>query len=230
MGMLCGCLQEVPLTDKEMDVVAEYAAGVLLENEPIYTSGLLSKTSMKELLTPTPTVTPIPTPTSMAESSNQNGSTSQGQTVFPTITPLAGNSEETIEQLTQLIGQEGVRLSYQGYVIENSIISNEYLYMEAEEGNQYIIAQFQIENQTEEELIFDASDKNLSCILAINVDNRYQAALSMLENNLQYMPITVPAKETKSAVLVFEVKKEEIDTINLILKNNIDNVVFIKMK
>ena len=229
MGMLCGCLQEVPLTDKEMNAVAEYAAGVLLENDDsIYTSALLSKTVMEELLTPTPTATPVPTPTSIVN--NQSGTTSQGQGSLATITPLPGDSEETIEQLTQLIGQEGVQLSYQGYVLQDSIVSNEYLNMEAEEGNQYVIAQFQIENLTEKELVFDASNKNLSCILAINVDNRYRAALSMLENNLQYMPITVPAKQTKSAVLVFEVKKQEMDTINLILRNNTDNVVFIKMK
>ena len=224
MGMLCGCLQEVPLTDKEMNAVAEYAAGVLLENDDsIYTSALLSKTVMEELLTPTPTATPVPTPTSIVN--NQSGTTSQGQGSLATITPLPGDSEETIEQLTQLIGQEGVQLSYQGYVLQDSIVSNEYLNMEAEEGNQYVIAQFQIENLTEKELVFDASNKNLSCILAINVDNRYRAALSMLENNLQYMPITVPAKQTKSAVLVFEVKKQEMDTINLILRNNTDNVV-----
>ncbi len=229
MGMLCGCLQEVPLTDKEMNAVAEYAAGVLLENDDsIYTSALLSKTVMEELLTPTPTATPVPTPTSIVN--NQSGSTSQGQGELPTITPLPGDSKETIEQLTQLIGQEGFQLSYQGYVLQDSIVNNEYLNMEAEEGNQYVVAQFQIENQTEEELVFDASNKNLSCILAINVDNRYRAALSMLENNLQYMPITVPAKQTKSAVLIFEVKKQDMDTINLILKNNADNVVFIKMK
>lgn len=227
---MCGCLQEVPLTDKEIDVVAEYAAGVLLESDSNYTSALLSKTAMEELLTPT--VTPVPTPTSIAESSNPSGTTSPGQTtnISPTITPLAGDSEEIVEQLTQLVGQEGFRLSYQGYAIEDAIVSDEYYYLEAEEGKQYVVANFQIENQTEEELVFDASNKNLSCVLAINVDNRYRAALSMLENDLQYRPITVPAKETKSAVLVFEVKKEDINTINLILENNKDNVVFIKMK
>ncbi len=230
MGMMCGCLQEVPLTDREMEVVAEYAAGILLEQEDIYTSALLSKITMEELLTPTPTLTPVPTPTSIVDASNQGGTTSQGSSLFPTITPLAGDSEEITEQLAQLLGQEGFRLTYQGYTIEDSIVSNEHYHLEAEEGNQYVVTKFQIENQTENELVFDASNENLSCILAVNVDDRYRAAISMIENDLQYMPIIVPAKETREAVLVFKVKKEEMNTVNLILRNDTDSVVFIKVK
>ena len=234
MGMMCGCLEEVPLTDTELDVVAEYAADVLLDSDDKFNSALLSKIEVEQLLTPTPTptptLTPVPTPTSITQSSDNKGSASQGQTTVPTITPLAGDSEETKEQLTQLVGQEGFRLSYQGYDIEDSIISNEYYRLEAKDGKQYIVVEFGVENQTDKELVFDASDKKLTCTLAINTDNRYRASLSMLENDLQYMPITVPAKATKQAVIIFEVNKEEIDTINLILENENDNVVFIKMK
>ena len=52
----------------------------------------------------------------------------------------------------------------------------------------------------------------------------------MIENDLQYMPIIVPAKESREAVLVFKVKKEEMNTVNLILRNDTDSVVFIKVK
>lgn len=230
MGMMCGCLTDVPLTDKEMDAVAEYAAEALLQNDGKFPSALLSKAEMEELLTPTPTVTVVPTPTSIVQSSDKNNGTSQGLNNAPTITTLPGDSEETAEQLTQLVGQEGFRLHYKKYTIQDSVVSNEYYHLEAKDGKQYIVVEFEIENQTEEQLVFDASKKNLTCVLAINVDNRYKASLSMLENDLQYMSITVPAKERKSAVIIFEVKKEEIDTVNLILENENDNVVFIKVK
>ena len=230
MGMMCGCLTDVPLTDKEMDVVAEYAAEALLQNDGKFPSVLLSQTAMEELLTPTPTLTPVPTPTSIVQSSDKNNGTSQGLNNSPTVTPLLADSEETVEQLTQLVGQEGFRLHYKQYTIQDSVVSNEYYNLEAKDGRQYFVVEFEIENQTEEQLVFDASKKNLTCVLAVNVDTRYKASLSMLENDLQYMPITVPAKERKSAVIIFEVKKEEFDTMNLILQNENDNVVFIKVK
>ena len=231
MGMMCGCLQEVPLTDAEMNVVAEYAAGVLLDNDEKFTSSLLSKVEIEKLLTPTPTLTPVPTPTSIVESSDNNGLASNEQVNHsPTITPLAWDSKEVEEQLTQLIGKEEVRLNYKGYTIENSVMSNEYYHLEAKDGKQYIVVEFDVKNQTDEEYVFDASNKNLTCVLAINTDMRYKASLSMLENDLQYMAITIPAKQTKPAVVIFEVKQENIDTMNLILENDKDNVVFIKMK
>ena len=62
--LLCcmgGCLQDVPLTDTEMDAVAEYAAGLLLKHDVNYTSSLLPDDVMEELLRPSPTPTPSPT-------------------------------------------------------------------------------------------------------------------------------------------------------------------------
>ena len=38
--MMCGCLKDTPLTDEEMDIVAEYAASLLLKYDNKYSTPL----------------------------------------------------------------------------------------------------------------------------------------------------------------------------------------------
>ena len=157
MGMMCGCLQETPLTDSEMDVVAEYAAKVLLESDSIYHSVLLSQEKVEEILNPTPTLLPTLTvaPTS-APMAGDSFSSTTGQNSMSSgaldITPLLGDTEETTKQLTQMLGQENLHLSYKGYEVKESLVGNEFYRLEAKEGKQYIILNFEIENQTEKEI------------------------------------------------------------------------------
>ena len=55
--ILNGCLADTyPLTEEEQNIIAEYAAGVLLRSDSSYTQALISPT-------PTPSPTPAPSPT-----------------------------------------------------------------------------------------------------------------------------------------------------------------------
>lgn len=226
--MLCGCLEETPLTDAEMDVVAEYAATLLLKYDENYNTPLYYAEELSAVLspTPTPTATPIPSQTDAKDPSG-NGS-AQGTAVTPT--PLPYNNEETTSQLTEILAVEDITVSCNGYEPLKSVESKEYFSLVAKEGRQYVVVSFTLHNNTGEELTFDASEKGLEYTLDINTGTVSRVALSMLQNDLQYMPITVPANGTADAVLVFEIAEVEIETAHLIIQSKTDEVVFIKLQ
>lgn len=191
LGMLCGCLEATPLTDSEMDVVAEYAANLLLKHDTKYLTPLYyaeSSEEMEKLLTPTPIPTPteIPTPTPVGGSSNLSGNASV--TTQPTPTPPMYNDEETSKQLTEIIAVEDITLTCEDFQLLDSVVSNDYFALAAKKGRQYAVVYFKLHNETDQEVIFDASEKGLEYSIDINTGTVSRVSLSMLENDLQYMP------------------------------------------
>jgi len=125
---------------------------------------------------------------------------------------------------------ENISVSCTGYETMKSVQSTEYFSLVAKEGRQYIVVDFLLSNNTDKEQVFDASKNNLEYSIRINTNPVSRVSLSMLENDLQYMAIPVPANGTAEAVLVFEVKEEEMDTMHLIIENDSDDAVFVKLK
>jgi len=243
--LMGGCLEATPLNDREMDAVAEYTANLLLKYDKNYKTPLYYASSTEELekmLTPTPmpTSTPTPTPTTAPEVTPvvapdgttvpENGSEMLTSTPIPTPTPLPYDAPETGEQLTEIIAVEDITVTCDNYYTVESVVSNEYFILTAKEGRQYAVVEFKLHNDTEEEIVFDASKKGLEYSIDINTGTVSRVSLSMLENDLQYMPITVPAKGTADAVLVFEIEASEIDTAHLVIENAEENAVFIKLQ
>ncbi len=236
--MMCGCLQSTPLTDAELDVVAEYAANLLLKYDTNYDSPLYYVEEMTALLSPTPTPSPTPEAGEILPSGNGSNAIPEvgdfgalgGGTTGSDVTIGTINDEETNKQLTQVIAEENFSITCEKFDLMDSVENNNYFSLVAKEGRQYAVVTFKLHNNTEEEQLFDALENGLEYMLDINVGTVYRVSLSMLENDMQYMPITVPAKGEAEAVLVFEIGTEEINTAHLIVANQADEVVFIKLQ
>ncbi len=227
---LGGCLEATPLTEKEMDVVADYAASLLLKYDKHYDTPLYYAEELEVRLTPTPTPTPKPknpTPTPRPVAGKPSGSDSA--TVSPTPM-LPYNHEETTRQLTEIIAVENITVTCENYELKKSVESKEYFSLVAKDGSQYVVINFLLHNNTDKELIFDASENGLEYSVDINAKDTSRVSLSMLENDLQYMEIPVPANGTAEAVLVFEISDEEPETIHLIIEDETENAVFVKLK
>ncbi len=232
--MLCGCLEVTPLTEEEMDVVAEYAASLLLKYDRNYNTPVYYVEEREERLTPTPTPTPeptvkaTPTPTATGSNSSQNSTNTPDATPTPAASMF--NEEETSKQLTEIIDAENITVTCEGYELKKSVQSTEYFSLVAKEGRQYVVVNFLLHNNTDADQIFDASKSGLEYTIDINTGTISRVSLSMLQNDLQYMEITVPANGTAEAVLVFEVAETEINTMHLIIQNEADAAVFAKLK
>lgn len=236
--MLAGCLEATPLNDGEMDVVAEYAASLLLKYDKHYDTPLYYAEEREVRLTPTPTPTPKPknptaTPTPAAEhnnpSGNGSGEAAAGATPTPTPAPLY-NQEETTNQLTELMAAEDITVSCIGCELMDSVVSNDYFSLQAKEGSQYAVVTFILKNNSDRDIVFDASGRGLEYAMDVNINTTFRASLSLLENDLQYMEIPVPAAKTAEAVLVFEIADTEINTLHLIIQDKDDNTVFVKLQ
>jgi len=236
--LMCGCLEATPLTDEEMDVVAEYAASLLLKYDTNYETPLYYTEERLEMLSPTPTPSPSPSPspTLVPSLTPEQGTSSQEGSVTepePTATPTpipAYNAEETTLQVTELFDTEHVIVSCEGYQLMKSVQSTDYFSLVAKEGRQYAVVGFLLTNTSEEDLVFNAAAKGIEYALDVNVGTISKVSLSMLENDLQYMEIAVPAGGTARAVLVFEIADIEINTMHLILSDKDENVVFAKLQ
>ena len=200
--MLAGCLEATPLNEEEMDVVAEYAASLLLKYDKHYDTPLYYEEDREARLTPTPTPTPAP----------------------------LYNQAETISQLTGLMAVEDITVSCTGCELMDSVVSNDYFSLQAKEGSQYAVVSFLLKNNSDRDIVFDASGRGLEYSIDVNTSTTFRASLSLLENDLQYMEIPVPASGTAEAVLVFEITDTEINTLHLIIQDKDDNTVFVKLQ
>lgn len=235
--LLAGCLEATPLNEEEMDVVAEYAASLLLKYDRHYDTPLYYAEDRELRLSPTPTPTPKPknptaTPTPVADNKNPSGSGPQEEvsaTATPTPAPLY-NQEETINQLTGLMAVEDITVSCTGCELMDSVVSNDYFSLQAKEGSQYAVVSFLLQNNSDRDVVFDASGRGLEYSMDVNIDTIFRASLSLLENDLQYMEIQVPASGSAEAVLVFEISDTEIKTLHLIIQDKEENTVFVKLQ
>lgn len=228
--MMSGCLKDVPLTDSEMDVVAEYAARALLGTLPSNTMLEYEPLLPKEVVAPTPTPEVTPEPTNGVSRPTGSGSTSR-----LTPTPILDSNEATNEQFTEVVGVEGFAFSYTegSYQLAPSVEKGDYFYLNPKPGRQYLIVSFTATNTTDESIALYTMEKKLKCEANINNGKISRASLSMLENDLQYMngDEIVPAGGSIEVVLVFEISAtEEIDTAHIRITNQEKEVAIIKLK
>lgn len=226
--MLCGCLETTPLTNDEMDVVAEYAASLLLKYDSGFDSPLYYGNDMEEEIQVTPTLMPEKTPTTTPAITSYPEKDPEITTPAPT--PVQYSDAEITKQLTEMIAVEDITVSCESYEIMDSVVSNDYFSLQAKNGRKYVVVMFRLKNNSNQEAVFDASGKGLSYSIDINTSVKSRVSLSMLENDLQYMPITVPANGMAEAVLVFEIADMQIDTLHLLISDKEENVVFVKLK
>ena len=224
--LLTGCLEATPLNDEEMDVVAEYAASLLLKHDKKYSTPLFYTEDKEVRLTPTPT--PTEKPKNPITENNQTGSNEAQKPQEPEA--IMYNDKETGRQLTELISVDGISISCKGCELKDSVVSNNYFSLQAKEGRQYAVVKFTLQNTSNREIRFDASGKGLEYSIDVNTGTVSRVSLSLLENDMQYMEIPVPAGGTAEAVLVFEIADVEIDTLHLRIHDKEDNSVFVKLQ
>lgn len=235
--LMGGCLEETPLTDAELDVVAEYAAGLLLKYDKNYEPYLLAA----EQLTPTPTEAPEVTPeapiTGTPDVDNPGTQTTITPEPTPTPTAIPENGEATNEQLTKVFGVENLSLSYDTYDLCESYNSNEYYNLGAKEGREYLVVYFLLENTSEEDQELSLSDEKYFYSLYLNATDLYRPTFTMELNDIHFLgtkdvPFVLKAGETFEAVLIFDIPNNKtVDMAHLTIMNyETDETVFIRLK
>ncbi len=250
-----GCfIEQAPLNDKEMGIVAQYAADILLKHNKNYSDFLLTL----EQLTPTPTrqviettKAPTSTPKPTAVPSNgPNPSDGPVATPMPTDTPvpteIPDNTKDTFKQMAKVIGADGFDVDFLGAdkpVKEGSFsVGGESVILPARtDGKLYHVVRFSITNNTDSTKNLSCFDQekqepSITCVLSVNGKKEMYPSDTLCLNDLRFIgvgnkPEVLAAGQSYESVLIFAIDKDtEVEKVALTLTNKEKESVVIKIK
>jgi len=219
LTLFAGCYEPLDITDSEMDMIAEYAAGVLVKHGTKATDTLLNRQEQEaafaEMATPTPRPTLVPSKpdSEPVTDPSQDGEKTDKTTATPkpTATPIAENSELTMQDLTDLIGKDDFFFEYAGCETTMLYQGSGDLFAAAGEGKQLIVLKFRVTNRsnTGATLVLNKGvAKEFVYTLRIN-NKTIRPSLTLLNEDFYTSYEAVyAAGETRDCVLVFECGKD----------------------
>ncbi len=217
MFSLTGCIKEYSYTEEQSDSAAEYMAGKLLEQDKYYHEALLpiEEASVEPTVAVTPTGAPI-------QKADTNLSSTDG-----TVT----SEPKKDYTLSEVIGADDFDLQYEGYDITDGYpeeTTDSYFTVTPRQGNQLAVVTFRLKNVTSKKKTLNLTKADIQFQLDINVGTVYEPSLSLIENDLQYIDISLKGKEEKQVLLIFEIKKEkEISDINLMVSQGEKSAIIV---
>lgn len=217
MFSLTGCIHKYQLTEADAEVAAEYMAGLLLNQDENYKPDLLNREELQnEEQSEVITEEDSDAKPTTAPDSGDNASQTQMNN------ETTGEAEDNFT-IAEVIGTKNFDIQYDSYKLcdvypEDE--SNAYFSLTPLKGNQLLVASFTVKNITGEKKRLDLRKSEVAYQLDINVGTIYKPLLTLLENNLKYIDITIGAGKKESVLLIFEVSKNiDINNINLIISN-----------
>ena len=212
---LTGCADIKNLSEEQENEIAEYAAGVLLQNSDKY----------PYRVTETPTPMPAtPTPTSAAAQASDAPQESQPEQTAAT----PEDSKKEVSLLDDLYHLKGVSILYTSYRLADKYGSSQ---IRAEQGKKLLVAEFSLKNNSGAKKKVKLIDRR-KITYQLNVDGTtYSPQISLLENQLDYLETVIAKGKSQKAVLVFQVDKNATNasTIDLSIEEG-NSKASVKMK
>lgn len=222
---MTACGNSIPdMTQEQEGLVAQYAAGTLLEHLNESGTRLVDTSKPKETPTLADAVTVTPEP--------ELGVSDNGMTADAVPESGMENKETAQISATQLLQIEPLTIAYTGYEICDSYPEQGgedlYFSMEAGAGKKLLVLQVSVTNPGQEQVEFDTMHKqNIKYRVMLNGTDRHQVMLTMLDNDFSAMDIMIDPGETMQTVLLAEVSEEtaqQITSVDLIIRSDSDEV------
>ena len=214
---LTGCADIKNLSEEQENEIAEYAAGVLLQNSDKYPYRLITKEEKEVTETPTP-MPATPTPTS-------SDAPQESQPEQTAAAPEDSKKEVSLDDLYHL---KGVSILYTSYCLADKYGSSQ---IRAEQGKKLLVAEFSLKNNSGAKKKVKLIDRR-KITYQLNVDGTtYSPQISLLENQLDYLETVIAKGKSQKAVLVFQVDKNATNasSIDLSIEEG-NNKTSVKMK
>ncbi len=237
--LLTGCVDAMPeLTAEQSDVIAEYAAGLLLKYSPRYEYRIVSEEELaaaianrqegsESELEPT-------TQTEQVQSPEENVSEASSEDV------PAGQEEESAQvqpaediDFAAELGIDDLIIRYQSFEVCSSYPQDSTGYsVDAARDKKLLILHFDLEGLPEEDVDCNFFDRDLKLRVNINDSISASALNAMLSNNLITYIDVVKAGETVDVVAVVEINDmTEADIQSMVLQASINgNTCTAKLK
>lgn len=239
--VLAGCTKVQSLTENETQMIAEYAAGLLLKYDLNYVDRInegekeaREKASEEEnqgnieaMVTEQATEEEV---TTEAPDRNSNISDRIDSDNISSEDMTATGQESDIAQIA---GINGVSITYRDYLITDHYPAddegNAFVYLDASEGYQLLVVRFRVTGQTEEMINASLIDKELDYRIVCNGTKAANPMITILPDDLKTLDTTVNAGEEQDAVLIFQISNEmtgQLESIELYIDyNDISNEI-----
>lgn len=225
--MMCGCTEYPTMKESDTDLVAEYAAGILLKHSETAENRLMdveeAKLALeaetqkeiqeeKEELPEEPVEEPEQVPEEPIEPET------------PVIDNTGQNEEIPSAPIQDAMGVEMLSVQLNGYEIKDSYPdgSGAFFALDAGEGNKLLVAKITLINNTESSVDINMLEKNISYKMSLD-GNGYKFALStMLLDDLSTYVGTLGAGSSTEFVLISEWSEELLNNMSspmLYIKN-----------
>ena len=227
--MLTGCVDAMPdMTTEQSDIVAEYAAGLLLKYSPNYNYRLVSDEELAAALAQENTIeeeteSEAVTETEETKASSEETAKEQDETQQSTESAAEQIVQDVVDVDADLAVELGIdaeiALRYQSFEICDSYPQNAsgFSGTDAKQGKKLLVLHFDLENTSDEVIPCNLYDASLK--LRVNINQSVLAGAletPLLPDDLVSFAEDVAAKETKDLAVVFEIDElmdEEIETL-----------------
>lgn len=220
---LCGCGTE--LTEEENQVIAEYAADLLLKYDADYQERLLEDDPEPATVIEETETEEIAT----ENSSEENDAETEENTESVSTEEAVENTTESgemqnppsdsgsIPDIAEIVGIDGMSILYNRCMFLDRYPSLDqdgaFIYLEAEEGYKLVVVKFDVANLTSQDIKVDLLNTDIEYKLVMNQSKAAKPMLTILMDDLGTFQATVPANSEQSAVLVFQMSEGLIDKI-----------------
>lgn len=217
--LITGCGAMPDLTQDEMELISEYAVGVLLKHDRAHGRRLVD-TSGYELAVEEPEPEePIEEPVEEEESETEPEE--------PVVVDVSQDEEETqptASSVEQYYGIPNIMITYQGCEMADSYPPTGeddtlFFSMDATPGQQLLVLKFNAQNLSGEDQTLNMLGYGATFRISVNGEPSKGALATMLVNDLQTYDSTIPANSAIDLVSIVEVPQgTNPDTIDFILR------------
>lgn len=232
-ALLSGCNDVADLTSEETELIAEYAADVLLKYDVNYTNRIDEgeKEIEESASTQDLDISEEGTTTQKPDTTEKDVKEQANAESFEDNDKESKLSAGTEKDIAKVAGISGVSITYKDYLITSRYPEKEddLVFLEAPNGHQLLVIRFDVANTTKESVAVSLMEKEIDYSIICNGTKAAKPMLTILLNDLGTLETTVDPDKKQEAVLVFQIAddiKNNLDSAQLkITYNNTENTI-----
>ena len=204
--LLGGCgTQMYDLSEDEENLVVQYSAHILAKYNIEQKDGMTAASSEETQETQKQdSQMPESQNTQSADNNMASDATGETQTQEMETMPIA-----------EAIGHaSGLTVSYKGYRGQNIYQEGDYFAVTPEDGNKLVVMKFEIKNKGKKKVRLDTEKLGITFYACFDGKNRIKETASLGTRSLSSYGETIRGGKKKTAVLLFQIPKDQADKIS----------------
>lgn len=192
------------LTEEQGDIIAEYAADLLLSYDSNYEAKYVDEEPTTEEAT---FAEEIETTTLPEEESKENNNETTSGSEDATVSKEETTTKPVLSSLEEILGIDGISVTYKEFDVVDTYPDNTedaFFVMKAVEGSKLMIVKLDVKNITNNDIKLNIMKYNAKYRALINGSDKSVAQITLLLDAFNTFEGTIKANKSKELVLVFQ--------------------------